>query len=79
MNHLKKLFNELNHSSESGWSLNVKIEVFDIFHTFEILAVSQFQERREWTCFLVETGLVKLPWKNELGRTREHRTHSCEN
>ncbi len=57
----------------------MKIEVFDIFHTFEILAVSQFQERREWTCFLVETGLVKLPWKNELGRTREHRTHSCEN
>ncbi len=34
-------------------------------------AVSQFQERRERTCVLVETGLAKLPWKNELGRTQE--------
>ncbi|XDV39742.1 hypothetical protein PO909_008933 [Leuciscus waleckii] len=32
----------------------------------EPLAVSQFQERRERTCVLVEIGLAKLPWKNEL-------------
>ncbi len=30
-------------------------------------AVSQFQEHKERTCILVETGLSKLPWKSELG------------
>ncbi len=33
--------------------------------------VSQFQEHKEETCVLVETGLARLPWKNELGRMRE--------
>ncbi len=35
------------------------------------VAVSQFQERREQTCVLVETSLAKFPWKNKLGRNRE--------
>ncbi len=45
-------------------------------NTWNTMAVSQFQEREEWTCVIVETSLFKLPWKNELGEREDtERTH----
>lgn len=43
-----------------------------------LLAVSQYQEQGECTCVLVETGLAKLSWKNELGRLENTHKASCE-